>query len=104
MGSRIDFQFYLENLLGPNERVKVYFHPPPSLVLSYPCVVYSRDGAEVKRANNSVYDHKWLYQVTVIDKSPESKLVTALKMNPKCDYVRSFQSDQLNHDIFNTYF
>jgi hypothetical protein len=65
MGRRLELQALLESL-APN----VYFQPPPSLQMQYPCVVYARDAIATEWSGNKPYSAYTRYQVTVIDRNP----------------------------------
>lgn len=97
MGTRLELQTVLE-AITPN----VYFQPPTRM--SYPCILFKRDGDDTKRADNVAYHHKWRYEVTVIDKSPDSPLVDAVRELPLCTFARHFTAENLNHDVFNLFF
>lgn len=97
---RIQFQVVLENLLGSRN---VYFQPPESVKMSYPAIIYSRQNIENGHANNGVYTQDWSYQVTVVDKNPDSEIVKKVAMLPKCRFDRHYKADNLNHDVFSIY-
>ena len=101
MGSRLDLQTKLEELLGSRN---VYFQPPESVKLNYPAIVYSRSDIENTFANNGVYRQSLVYQVTLIDKNPDSDLVAKVSRLPMCRFDRHFKADNLNHDVFTLYF
>lgn len=82
----------------------VYFQPPEGLSMSYPCIVYKRDYAVTKFADNEVYSYIKRYQVTVIDRNPDSDIPDKVAKLPRCLFVRHFPADQLNHDIFNLHY
>lgn len=82
----------------------VYFQPPASVVMEYPAIVYQRDYADTKFAENAVYAHTQRYQVTVIDRNPDSDIRDKVAHLPMCLYSRFFAADGLNHDVFNLYF
>lgn len=82
----------------------VYFQPPEGLVMVYPCIVYQRDYADTKFADNGVYSHVKRYQITVIDRNPDSDIPGKVAALPSCLFSRFFAADQLNHDIYNLYF
>lgn len=81
----------------------VYFQPPNGLYMNYPCIVYKRSGLYKKYANNGSYIIKWRYTLTVIDKDPDSEIVDKLAELPGCEFDRHFESDNINHDVFNIY-
>jgi hypothetical protein len=101
MARRLEFQALLITLLGSDH---VYFQPPASLQLKYPCIVYSRDTIDIRHADNSPYKHKTRYQLTVIDLDPDSEIVEKVKELPMCSYSRFFTADDLNHDVFEIFF
>ena len=101
MDKRVQLQAILEVILGTSN---VYFQPPASLVMAYPCIVYQRDNAITDFANNIPYRYKKRYQVTVIDKNPDSDIPDRVAGLPMCTFYRFFVADNLNHDVFVLYF
>lgn len=93
-------QAILEDILGSRN---VYFQPPESVVMQYPCIVYGRDGSSKIFADNTGYRYKWRWQVTLIDRDPENPALETLALRPLCSYSRSFVADGLNHDVFELY-
>ena len=82
----------------------VYFQPPESVKMKYPAIVYKRDNIRNYRADNDVYNQKTVYQLTVIDKNPDSEIVTKMSLLPYCQFNRHYIADNLNHDIFQIYY
>ena len=101
MATRIDLQNVLEELLGSRN---VYYQPPESLKMNYPAIVYSRKTIDNSYANNSVYKQNYAYEITVIDKNPDSEIVNKISKLPTCRFDRHFKSDNLNHDVFTLYY
>lgn len=101
MATRIDLQNVLEELLGSRN---VYYQPPESLKMSYPAIVYARKTIDNSYANNSVYKQNYAYEITVIDKNPDSEIVNKVSKLPTCRFDRHFKSDNLNHDVFTLYY
>lgn len=101
MGSRLDLHEILVIALGSRY---VYFQPPASVVMKYPCLVYSRDNANAKHASDALYDYTTRYQVTVIDKDPDSAILEKIIRLPLCAFDRHFTADNLNHDIYNLFY
>ena len=100
--NRLALQAELEALLSSN---KVYFQPPSSIKLSYPCIIYELDGFDINHANSLIYRNKTRYTVTVIDQSPESRLpLSMLDAFEYCSFDRHFISDNLNHYLFTLYY
>ena len=101
MGSRIDLQDMLEELL---ESSNVYYQPPTSIKMNYPAIVYSRDDYDNLFADNGVYAQTKAYMITVIDKNPDSEYVDKVSKLPMCTFDRHYVADNLNHDVFTIYF
>lgn len=97
---RLSLQTLLENLMGNRN---VYFQPPDGLTMQYPCIVYARDNASYKNADNFAYFWKQRYQVTYIAQDPDSDIIDKLMGLQLCAYNRHFATSGLNHDVFVLY-
>lgn len=98
---RLELQELLEDLLGsPN----VYFQPPETVQMSYPCIVYRRNSSDTKFANNDPYSRTKQYEVVVIDRDPDSAIPDKVAALPLTLFDRFFTVDNLNHDVFNVFF
>lgn len=100
MLNRQNLQTKFEEILGNSN---VYFQPPESVKMKYPAIVYSRRNIESRFANNMVYLQSPCYEVTVIDKDPDSEIVEKVSMLSHCRFDRHYKSDGLNHDVFILY-
>jgi hypothetical protein len=98
---RLQIQSLLEGLLGSTN---VYFQPPATVTLQYPCIIYRRDFAETDFADNQPYRYDKRYQVTVIDRDPDSAIPDQIAALPKSSFSRFYTADNLNHDVFNVFF
>ena len=101
MAQRQKLQTLLETILASDH---VYFQPPTSVQMAYPCIVYQRDYANTTFADNAPYTHTKRYMVTVIDRDPDSTTVDKVAMLPRCLFSRHFVADGLNHDAYSLYF
>lgn len=101
MDRRLSLQEILVNIL---ESPNVYFQPPETIKLHYPCIIYERDDIDQKYANNRSYISMVRYSITLITRSPESDLVKKILELPYCSYDRYYASDTLNHDVFTLYY
>lgn len=99
---RLLLQSKLEALLdSPN----VYFQPPESVRLEYPCIVYERGTGTTRHADNNPYHFIPQYEITYIDPDPDAEMFEKLAMAlPSIRHVRHFKSDNLNHDVYELYF
>ena len=80
MGKRVDLQALLETTLGSEH---VYFQPPESVKMEYPCIIYSLDSGSTIFANDLPYKHDKCYSIKVIDKNPDSIILDKIAMLPK---------------------
>jgi len=101
MDRRLSLQETLVNILGSNN---VYFQPPETIRLQYPCIIYERSDMDKKYADNRAYMNMVRYSLTLITRSPESDLVKAILELPYCSYDRYYAADTLNHDVFTLYY
>ena len=101
MDRRLKLQEILTSILGSNN---VYFQPPATIKLSYPCIIYQRSDIEQKYANNRTYNSMVRYSVILIGRSPENDLVNKILELPYCSYDRFYTADGLNHDSFTLYY
>lgn len=101
MAPRLDLQSLLEFILGSSN---VYFQPPNNVHMQYPSIVYQRDQYDVKHADDKVYRRQTRYQVTVIDRNPDSPIPDRIADLPLCSFDRFFIADNLNHSVYNLFF
>lgn len=101
MRPRVELHEILCEILGSRN---VYFQPPESVKLKYPAIVYSRDNIRNYHADDDVYNKLVVYQLMVIDKDPDSRIVYGISNLPLCQFNRHYVADNLNHDIFLIYF
>lgn len=102
MASRLELHEELCAILGTRN---VYFQPPESIRLMYPCIVYSLSGVDKINANNKSYKTDKRYEITVIDSDPDSEFYDKiLEHFQMCSFDRAFASDNLNHWILSLYY
>lgn len=82
----------------------VYFQPPINIQLKYPCIIYKRDNADTKFADDKPYNVKTRYMVTVIDPNPDSEIPKKVALIPMSVLNRFYTEDNLNHDVYIVYF
>lgn len=101
MGTRIELSAVLHDILGSDH---VYFQPPETIKLIYPCIIYQLSTIEAIYADNRPYGKNRKYTITVIDKSPESVIADAIGELPMSKFNRHFTSDNLHHYVYDLYF
>lgn len=99
MGNHVDLGDKFKTIV-PN----VYFQPPETIKLSYPCVVYQLSSIDHQYADNKTYIGKRRYQATLITKDPADdrvdKIVDSFEL---CKFDRFFTANNLNHNVFVIY-
>lgn len=81
-----------------------YFQPQPNVTMVYPAIVYILDFEDAKFADNKPYSRTDRYQVTIIDRDPDTVLRKKVGDLPMSRFRRSFATSGLNHYIFDLYF
>lgn len=107
MASRLELHNEFIGILGTNgnSETRVYFQPPESKKLSYPCIVYSLSDVYRLSADDMLYRGTRQYSVTVIDKNPDTEILgKILEHFPMCSFDRHFKSENLNHYILTLYY
>lgn len=82
----------------------VYFQPPSSIRINYPCIVYNRSTDYINRANNSLYMKEKMYRVTVMDKNPDSDIADRLQELPWAVIISRDVIDNIYQTTLNLYF
>ena len=98
---RLTLHNELVNILGSN---KVYFQPPSTTKMDYPCIIYKRDADDPTYANDKRYLGMVRYLITVVDKNPDSLIPGKVVQLPYCAFVNHYTVDNLNHDIYSLYY
>ena len=97
MGSRLNLSNELRELLGSNN---VYFQPPPSKKMNFPCIVYERVRIGTRFADNNPYKLDNVYQVTYIGTDPDSDMPDKLARFHQCVFERFYISDNKYYSVF----
>lgn len=101
MGTRLDLQHRFEEVLGSKN---VYFQPPETIKLKYPCIIYSLADIYTRNADDLHYTMQKVYNVTVISRDPDNTIAEALLRYPKTRFDRRYVTDNLYHDILTLYY
>ena len=100
MSNRLELQTRLEDILGSRN---CYFQPPASIQMKYPAIVYSLGDIDKLHANDEMYKSLTAYQVTLIDKNPDTAFLVPILGLPYCSFNRFYTADNLNHWVFTLY-
>ena len=104
--TRMDLQSALVGVVGEG---RVFYEPPETLKLTYPCIVYNLARMHTVGADNrSNYIRYDSYTVTLITHDPEvtrsdEHLVEKLIGIGHIVFDRQFVSDNLHHYVFTVY-
>ena len=101
MARRLTLQRLLEEILGSKN---VYFQPPTSLQLNYPCIIYKLSGVNKKFADNRTFNYKKQYTITLITRDPVSPAIDQLLVFENTSFDRHYVVDKLNHFSYTLYF
>ena len=101
MGQRTDLHRKFEIALG-NENV--YFQPPESVKLKYPCIIYGLSKLSIKHADDRPYLIDRAYDGILIDRNPDNRILDALLKFPLCEFGKPYPADNLNHYPFTIYY
>jgi hypothetical protein len=94
----------LHQLLKTFGAEEVYFQPPSADKMKYPCIVYELDDVDSSHADNTPYTSTDRYQLTVIDRNPDTLIRKKVGKLPMCSFQRFFVVDGLNHFVYDLYF
>lgn len=87
------------------ESRNVYFQPPATVYMNYPCIRYSGAGNDLKHANNKVYSNTHRYDGVVIDQDPDSSIPDKmLEHFEMISFGSSYTANDLNHFPFTIYY
>ena len=102
MASRLKLHEELCEILGSRN---VYFQPPKSTQMKYPCIVYSKDSIDKHNANNKAYLKTNVYDGVVIDRDPDSTILDSIVDGfSKCSVNGCYTADNLYHFPFKLYY
>lgn len=94
----------LRNILGNSN---IYFEPPASRTMKYPCIRYRRSNIDVIHADNKPYLGRNRYEVIVIFEDADDDLPERVLFNKEeltFGFERNYVSDGLYHYVFTTHF
>ena len=102
MASRLELHEELCDILGSRN---VYFQPPESVKLEYPCIIYELEDLDLDHADDFVYKYMRGYTIISIGKDPDSDIVDRIIRHFKyCRYSRHYITENLYHDAFLLYY
>ena len=105
MRSRLTLHEELVNVLGTKN---VYFQPPESIKMTYPCIIYELYDISNTKADDDYYLDPRQYRVTIVDTNPDSptrdKMAKYKSGVGLTKFVRSQVINNLYHYTYNIYY
>ena len=101
MASRKELHTRLVEILGSQN---VYFNPPESLKMKYPCIAYNLDQKELVKADNINYLKRNYYNVTLIHPDPVNTIQDAIMEIPYTKFITFYSAEDLNHYRYQIYY
>lgn len=101
MASREKLHHLLEDILGSDH---VYYQPPEDTTMEYPAIVYNLSDHVIRHADDSTYSKIKQYDLTVIDRDPDSPYPDKITDLPMSSFDRWFATSGLNHFALTLHF
>lgn len=101
MASRLKLQKELEETL---ETRNVYFQPPASVKMEYPCIRYSLSDIVNSSADDFAYNQIKSYEMIFITRNPDDPLIDKISKLRFCNFNRYYAADNLHHYVFTIYY
>ena len=99
--SRVELHTLLKNTLGSTN---IYFDPPESFKLKFPCIVYSLDNNYLIKADNKNYIGMKRYTMIYITQNADDSMTDVLEDLDYCSLNRTYSSDNFYHYAYTIYF
>lgn len=95
--TRLELDALLRSTLGTSN---VYFDPPESFKLKYPCIVYSFSGLMGSHADNDRYITYKRYMLNYITPDADDSMVDTIEALPFCRLSSPYVADGLFHNPY----
>jgi len=86
----------LHDILGSNN---IYYNPPESQKMNFPCIVYNRTYINDIKADNIKYLDYTTYKIIVISKSPDHPAIKKILQIPMTRLSANYVKDGFYHDV-----
>lgn len=97
MAERALLHAQLVSILGTRY---VYYQPPESVKLIYPCIIYTKNNVRSQYADDGYYASTNEYAVTVVSKDPDNDIAHRLQRHFSfCRFDRRYTAENLYHDV-----
>lgn len=98
---RVKLHHVLEDIISSRH---VYFQPPESVKLEYPCIVYNLAKVPVQHADNTVYLMNPKYVIRYISKGPDDRTKLLLVQSLGVPIIQTYAQNGLYHYIYELYY
>lgn len=98
---RLQLHKELIEKIGSNN---VYYQPPASKRMDYPCIRYELTAKDTRHANDKKYLAFKAYRLTIIDTDPDSNIPELIEEFRYCEFDRFYSTDNLNHWVYILYY
>ena len=101
MKSRLELHEKLCNILGSSN---VYYDPPESIKLKYPCIIYHQSSGDHVYSGNKTYLYTKSYEITTIGKKADDNILE--RIVSEFEMIRhgsTYTADNLYHNTFTLY-
>lgn len=96
--TRIELQEALEDFLGSHN---VWYQPPETIKLKYPCILYDKSRVDAVYADNIAYLKNKTYELTLIYRDADSTLPDdILDYFQGISFDRAYKADNLYHEVY----
>lgn len=95
--NRLDLHAKLVEILGTGN---VYYQPPETIKMQYPCIVYEHSRESIWHADDRPYKLDSIYTVTSISRDPESPVPDKIALLRSAAFERHFVADNLHHYVY----
>lgn len=96
MTNRLTLHKTLTDILGSGY---VYYNPPESTKMSFPCIVYKLNNIIPTHADNMNYIDHTVYKITVISKQVDHPAVKKILKLPRTRFSTSFTANGFYHYV-----
>lgn len=100
MGTRLQLQDKFETIINSRN---VYFQPPESIKIQYPCIIYKLDEINILHSDNLKYRKVRGYFVQYISKDPDTTVIDSILEMPYSSFVSRTIVDGLYHNNFKVF-
>ena len=102
MRNRLELQKKFEEI--PTIK-KVYFQPPSTVKMVYPCIRYTWEGVSDRKADDREYIARDRYSLMIISTNPDTPIPDLIRKTFRyCSLDRIYTADNLYHYVFTLYY